>query len=282
MGTQSANPPYFDGLFQRLANDDAGTVAAFGRHVHWGYWSQPPPATCSAEEYGEAAERLCRAVCDAAGIHGGARILDVGCGFGGTIASLNERFSQLQLTGVNIDPRQLERAARMVVPRNGNSIEWLAADAARIPLDDAGFDVLLAVECVFHFDRPGFFAEAGRLLRPGGSLTLSDFVPSERALEYLDAVDFADNEAVRWSYGEIDLTCSLNRYRELAAANGLVLRKAIDITENTLPTYDFLYSSTAGWPDARQVEMFITATRMLHKACRNGTLGYQVLRFERA
>jgi cyclopropane fatty-acyl-phospholipid synthase-like methyltransferase len=36
--------------------------------------------------------------------------VDVGCGFGGTIASLNEHFSDLQLTGVNIDLRQLDRA----------------------------------------------------------------------------------------------------------------------------------------------------------------------------
>ena len=279
MGT--SNPPYFDGLFQRLASDDAHTVAAFGRHVHWGYWDQPPSGTCSPQQYGEAAERLCRAICDAAGIEDGARIVDVGCGFGGTIASLNERFSRLQLTGVNIDARQLERAAQLVRPRRGNSIDWIEADASNIPLDDADFDVVLAVECVFHFDRAGFFREAGRLLRPGGSLTLSDFIPSERAVEYLDAIDFAANEAVRWSYGEIDLTCSLERYHELAEANQMMLCDAIDITQQTLPTYDFLYASTDGWPDARQIELFKTATRMLDKACRNGTMAYQILRFVR-
>jgi SAM-dependent methyltransferase len=277
---QPSNPPYFDGLFRRLSADDALTQSAFGRHVHWGYWDEPSRATCSAEEYGEAAEQLCRALSDAAVIQSGQRILDVGCGFGGTIASLNERFSELQLVGVNIDPRQLQRAAEMVRPRAGNTIEFVEADAAQIPLMDGSFDIVLAVECIFHFDRGGFFAEAARLLRPGGSLTLSDFVPSERALEYLDAVDFAANEAICWSYGEIDLTCSLDRYRELAESNGLTLREATDITENTLPTYDFLYHSAAGWPESREIEMFTSATRWLDKACRNGTLTYQILRFD--
>ena len=281
MKNQPSNPPYFDELFQRLAIEDAHTVAAFSRHVHWGFWQDPSRATCSPEEYGAATEELCRAICDAAGIREGMRIIDVGCGFGGTLASLNERFSELQLVGVNIDSRQLERAADMVRPRDGNSIEFVEADAARIPLPDESFDVVLAVECVFHFNRRAFFAEAGRLLVRGGNLTLSDFVPSERALEYLDAIDLSADEGIRSSYGEIDLSCSMSRYRKLAKANHLVLREAIDITDNTLPTYDFLYSSATEWPDARQVELFTRATRLLEKACRNGMMGYQILLFEK-
>ncbi|TWU29354.1 class I SAM-dependent methyltransferase [Bythopirellula polymerisocia] len=278
---QPSNPPYFDGLLHRLAIGEARTAAAFSRHVHWGYWHEPPQATCTPEEYGEAAELLSRVLCDVAGIGDGMRVVDVGCGFGGTIASLNERLGEMLLIGVNIDPRQLQRASDMVRPCGINSLKWVEADAAQIPLADASCDVALALESVFHFDRPRFFAEVGRLLAPGGNLTLSDFVPSERAAEYLDAIDFSADEAVRWSYGQIDLACSLSRYRELAKANNLELTQAIDITENTLPTYDFLYSSTKDWPESREVELFSRATRLLEKASRKGMLGYQVLRFDR-
>lgn len=281
MSGPPANPPYFDGLFQRLANEDPRTAAAFSRHVHWGYWDEPPAAICSPAEYGAAAEALCRAVCDVADIRDGLHIADVGCGFGGTIASLNERFSNLKLVGVNIDARQLQRAAELVQPRTGNSVDWVEADAARIPLPDASFDVVLAVECVFHFNRLRFFAEAARLLSPGGNLTLSDFIPSERAVEYLQGIDLSRNDAVRWSYGQIDLTWSLIRYQQLAHSNQLVLRETKDITANTLPTYDFLYASTADWPDSQNTELFTQATRLLEKACRNGMLSYQILRFER-
>ncbi|MCM2374453.1 SAM-dependent methyltransferase [Aporhodopirellula aestuarii] len=279
MVDKPVNPPYFDGLFERLAKHDASTVAAFSRHVHWGYWKDPSQATCSPEDYGTAAENLCRVVCDAAPIRDGMRIVDVGCGFGGTLASLNDRYSGLQLVGVNIDPRQLERAAELVRPKHGNSIEFVHADAARIPLPDKCFDVVLAVECVFHFDRPRFFAETERLLDQGGTLTLSDFVPSERSLEYLDKIDLSANEAIRWSYGEIDLSYSISRYQELAKAHGLVLRESIDITENTLPTYEFLYASTADWTDTWHVELFTRATRLLEKGSRNKMIGYEVLRF---
>ena len=276
-----SNPPYFEILFSRLSAGDPDTVAAFGRHVHWGYWPDPAAATGTAEDYGQAAERLCRKVCDAARISGGEKILDVGCGFGGTIASLNERFANLDLTGVNIDARQLDRAAQTVHPQNANIIRWLEADAARLPLPDNSFDVVLAVECIFHFDRPRFLAEAARVLRPGGRLALSDFVPDERAAEFLSGAALAADEAIRWSYGQIDLGCSVSQYRLLGESCGLALADVIDITFHTLPTYDFLNKSTADWPDPTDIALFRRATARLEKASRKGLLGYKILMFEK-
>ncbi|MEM9006568.1 MAG: methyltransferase, partial [Cyanobacteria bacterium P01_F01_bin.86] len=90
--------------------------------VHWGYWPQPNQADGSVKDFALAAERLCRRVCKAANIQEGDRVLDVGCGFGGTIASLNEHFQQLHLTGLNIDPRQIERANQQVLPLANNVI----------------------------------------------------------------------------------------------------------------------------------------------------------------
>ena len=67
----------------------------------------------------------------------------------------------------------------------------------------------------------------------------------------------------------------------LAAAAGLKLTEEIDITEHTLPTYDFLATSTAGWDDQRAADLFTRATRSLAKASRKGLLRYKILRFEK-
>ncbi|MEQ8791474.1 MAG: methyltransferase domain-containing protein [Pirellulaceae bacterium] len=281
MDADSANPPYFDTLLDRLARHDPHTSAAFGKHVHWGLWREPPRGPISASEYGAAAEALCRELCDTASIAAGQRILDVGCGFGGTIASLNERFHQLRMLGANIDVRQLRRAAETVQPLHDNQIEWLACDAARLPLSDCSFDRVLAVECIFHFDRAAFLAEAARVLRDGGSLTISDFVPDERMLEYLEAFDLSADEAVRWTYGQIDLRCSRERYRALAEANGLTLAEHRDITRQTLPTYDFLRQTAEEWEDRQAAETFQNATGRLEKASRKGLLRYEILRFDK-
>lgn len=275
-----ANPPYFDALFSHRALQDSRTAAAFRRHVHWGYWDEPPPAACSPEEYDRAAERLCQMICQEAGIRDGMRVVDVGCGFGGTLAHLNARFANLKLIGVNIDTRQLVQARRLVQPQRGNSIEFVRADAARIPLPEASCDVVLSVESVFHFNRPRFFAEASRLLKSDGNLTLSDFVPSERALEFFDGINLSASDDIHRTYGQVDLGYSTQRYRELARTRNLQLGAALDVTENTLPTYEFLYGCTRGWSSAEEVEQFTAATRLLEKATRSGMLQYLILQFE--
>ena len=260
---------------------DPGAGTAFGRHVHWGYWNEPAQADIGFEEYGRAAEALCLAVLSCTNVRDGLRVLDVGCGLGGTIACLNERYSRMEFIGVNIDPLQLQRAAAQIELRSGNILGLLLADAAQLPIADECVDVALAVESVFHFDRPRFFAEIGRTLRSGGSLTLSDFVPHARAAPYIEAMDFGGNEAIRSTYGVIDISWSVDRYRELAAAHGLTLSDVRDVTAHTLPTYDFLRGNVEGWTDKQDAEQFIRATGLLEKASRRGFISYQILRFDK-
>ena len=49
---------------------------------------------------------LTHQVCDASGVANGQRGLDVGCGFGGTLASLDGRFAEVGLHGLNIELRR--------------------------------------------------------------------------------------------------------------------------------------------------------------------------------
>lgn len=151
MNHPPSTPPYFDLLFSRISDQHHATTTAFGRHVHWGFWQEPSRATCDASDYARAAERLCALVCDSAEIDSGQFICDVGCGFGGTIARLNELHTGTHLTGINIDARQLERAKALVTAKNANEIAFVNAAAERLPLDDESCDVLLSVEAVFHY-----------------------------------------------------------------------------------------------------------------------------------
>lgn len=123
MPTAKISLPYFDALLEQISLGDAEVQQAFGRHVHWGYWENPAKADGSIDDFAVAAERLCQRVYLAAGVKDGDRLLDAGCGFGGTIASLNENVSSMQLVGLNIDPRQLARAKQEVQPRGSNQIE---------------------------------------------------------------------------------------------------------------------------------------------------------------
>ncbi|MBI4574396.1 MAG: methyltransferase domain-containing protein [candidate division NC10 bacterium] len=274
--------PYFDALLRRLAENEPDAQLAFGRHVHWGYWTDPEQATGTAEDYAVAAEAMCRETCDAADLRHGLRILDVGCGFGGTIASLNERFRNVDLLGINIDPRQLARARHLVQPRRGNRIRFVEGNACALPFAAGMFDVVLAVECIFHFpSRDDFFAETARVLVEGGRLVISDFVPAPETAATLHDYSAGEGGIVERTYGKVDFFCTLQRYQELAELAGLQNLGSRPITPHTLPTFIFLRKHHRASPVPEEARRFDRATMRLEVASRMGWLDYTILRFQK-
>lgn len=274
-----ADLPYFDLLIDER-QDGGQTGQLWENQVHWGYWEDPKTATGTREDYIAAMQQMDRVLLDAGKVADGQKLLDAGCGFGGTIQSINAGFSDMDLTGLNIDPRQLAAAEAQTTPANGNTIGWVEADACALPFDDNTFDRVLAVECIFHFpSRERFLAEAFRVLKPGGYLAVSDFVPTMMFFGKTP-IWLAIRPRIEKSYGTIG-NVPLRSYRSMGRRNGLELATTRNIRQNTLPTYPFLlkFFREQGSADAR--DTMIVGTRWMKRLTKLGWLQYRVYTFHK-
>jgi len=235
--------PYFDQILGVLERDPRSDLArAFKKHVHWGAYESPDTAGDSTEAYVAAAERLTRLAVDAARVRDGMRVLDVGCGFGGTVDHVNERFARVDVTGLNIDSRQLEHARAHCTARGENRVAFVESDACALPFGDGSFDAVLAVECIFHFaSRERFLAEVRRVLAPGGRLAITDFVLNGARVPLL-ALHVAkarlSSRTPNRFYGKANAPpITAGAYAKLAKKTGFAVAVDDDISASTLPTY---------------------------------------------
>jgi ubiquinone/menaquinone biosynthesis C-methylase UbiE len=99
------------------------------------------------------------------------RLLEIGCGVGAVLAVLGQEFPGVRLTGVDIEPKQLE-FARGHLERSGVDATLVEADALALPFADESFDNVWMMWFLEHLSDPlAVLPEARRVLVPGGAIT---------------------------------------------------------------------------------------------------------------
>jgi ubiquinone/menaquinone biosynthesis C-methylase UbiE len=116
---------------------------------------------------------LAGAVVDELSLPAGGRVLDIGCGAGQLSVALAQR--RLRVVAVDHQLEMLERASRRLVEFGLSGQVTLAqADAARLPVADNRFDLVVALGVLpWVRDPSACVAEMVRALRPGGALLVT-------------------------------------------------------------------------------------------------------------
>jgi SAM-dependent methyltransferase len=149
-----------------------------GEPTPWGYYGRLFSA--NGDQSGERRKRL-RYYADVFRVAGvdpaGLDILEAGSGFGIGLISI-ACLGAGSVTGVELVGWQADWARTCVSrlePSLAARIRVAEGDVGSLPVADESLDVVLSLEAISHYLEYGpFLAEAGRVLRPGGRLIVSD------------------------------------------------------------------------------------------------------------
>lgn len=134
-----------------------------------------------SETVAEASAAMTQYLLERAGIEAGHRVLDVACGFGGTLRTL----AQLGCTvkGVDISKNSVVHTRNANAAAGlGDRIEVEVGDFHNIDSAPDTWDAVICQEAIIHSpNRPRVFVEAYRVLRPGGVFAFTDILTGEAA-----------------------------------------------------------------------------------------------------
>jgi tocopherol O-methyltransferase len=197
----------------------------WGEHLHHGYWVR-------GDESKETAQiQLIEHLAQLANIKVGSRILDIGCGFGGSSLYLTKRYGA-SATGITISPVQVKMAKEAAAKKNLDA-SFLLMDAEDMQFAQP-FDLLWSVESISHYqDQRKFFASAVKFLKPGGCFALTDWFhkenlsPAEKR-EFIEPIEEGMMVELR----------GMDDYSHFLVSSGLHVVHRQDLTLNCAKSWD--------------------------------------------
>lgn len=278
----------------------------WGEHIHHGYWTSPELSKEQAQM-----ELIKLLVKRAGGLErSGIRVLDVGCGIGGTSRYLAQEHG-CQVTGITISDEQVRMAKKLSggdehgsseafipVPRSSStdpqsgdagSVRFIELDAEKMGEYFEGdcFDIVWISEALSHFPNKALFFQAATKLLQGGRekcLIIADWFKAPNLTPEKHQSDIVPIEAGML----LPPLCTRSDYVQFASDAGLAtLDEALEIGERVSATWDISIGLVADpklWALAitqgRDFVAFLRAFQAMRAGFRNKTFEYAVLAFQ--
>jgi len=227
----------------------------WGDHIHHGYWIR-------GDESKETAQiQLIEHLAQLANIKTGLRILDIGCGFGGSSLYLTKKYGA-STTGITISPVQVQMAKEAAAKTNLDA-SFLLMDAEDMQFAQP-FDLLWSVESISHYHDPRrFFASAVKFLKPGGHFALTDWfrkgdiAPADKR-KFIEPIEEGMMVELR----------AMDDYHDFLVSSGLHVIHRQDLTVNCAKSWDIgldIIMDKAFWSmAAKHGAEFVSSLKAFH------------------
>ncbi|XP_073101667.1 gamma-tocopherol methyltransferase, chloroplastic-like [Elaeis guineensis] len=224
----------------------------WGDHMHHGFYDKD--ASVSFSDHRPAQVRMVQEALAFAGITDDPlkkpkRIVDVGCGIGGSSRYLAKKYGA-KCEGITLSPVQVKRAHALATAEGlEDQVSFQVADALKQPFPDGQFDLVWSMESGEHMpDKTKFVGELARVAAPGATIIIvtwchRDLSPSEESLQPNELNLL--NKICSAYY--LPAWCSASDYVKIAQALSLEDIKTADWSENVAPFWPAVIRSALTW-----------------------------------
>ena len=226
-----------------------GASGGDGTHMHHGYYGKGNRGENGASiDHARAQVDMIDESLRWAGVTTCDKVLDVGCGIGGSSRHMARKFG-CRGEGVTLSPVQAGRANALAEQEGlGDKVKYQVADALAMPFEDESFDFVWSMESGEHMpDKTKFVNELARVCAPGGRILIvtwchrvldegKELEPAEKVL--LDRICDAYY---------LPAWCSIADYERLAREAGMVDIKTEDWSDEVKPFWKGVIATALTW-----------------------------------